>query len=211
LSPVLVLTLDPHVPEPTLLAEAVGVLAGGGLVAYPTDTLYGLAVDPRSDAAIDRLYRVKEREPGVAVPIVAGSLEQAFAAATFTDADVRLARAFWPGPLSIVVPASRIISARLLGHGATVAVRVPAHAVARALPLAFGCAITATSANVSGRAPASTAAAAAAALAGRIDLIIDGGPAPGGSPSTIVQLTHDGPRLLRAGAIAWERVLTFVQ
>jgi L-threonylcarbamoyladenylate synthase len=206
-----VLTVDPHVPDPTVLAQAVAVLAGGGLVAYPTDTLYGLAVDPRNDEAVDRLYRMKARDSGAAVPLIAGSLEQAFAAATFSDADVRLVRAFWPGPLSIVVPASRIISARLLGPGATVAVRVAAHAVARALPLALGCAITATSANLSGEVPASTAEDVASALAGRIDAIVDAGPAPGGAPSTIVQLTHDGPRLLRAGAIAWERVVKFVE
>ena len=89
--------------------------------------------------------------------------------------------------------------------------RVPAHAVARALALAFGCVVTATSANLSGQAPAATAAEAAAALAGRIDGIVDGGPSPGGVPSTIVQLTSDGPRLVRRGAIAWERVLKFVQ
>jgi L-threonylcarbamoyladenylate synthase len=208
---VLILKVDPHVPDPTALAEVAAILAGEGLVAYPTDTFYGLAVDPRSDEAVDRLYRMKERDSGAAVPLIAGSLAQAFAAATFSDADVRLARAFWPGPLSIVVPASRIISARLLGPGATVAVRVPAHAVARALPLAFGCAITATSANLSGAAPASTAEDAASALAGRIEAIVDAGRSPGGAASTIVQLTHDGPRLLRAGAIAWERVLKFLE
>jgi L-threonylcarbamoyladenylate synthase len=207
----LVLTIDPLAPDPETLTQAVAVLSGGGIVAYPTDTLYGLAVDPRSDEAIDRLYRAKARDPGVAVPLIAASLEQAFAAATFTDADARLARAFWPGPLSIVLPASRIISAKVLGPGATVAVRVPAHAVACALALAFGCAITATSANLSGTPAAFTAAAVAAALDGRIDAVVDGGPAPGGAPSTIVRLAHDGPRLLRAGAIAWERVLKFVQ
>jgi L-threonylcarbamoyladenylate synthase len=204
------LHVDPHEPDPTVLGQAVAILANGGIVAYPTDTVYGLAVDPRNGSAIDRLYRAKARDPGVAVPLIAGSFEQAFAAATFTDADVRLAREFWPGPLSIVLPASRVISAQLLGPGATVALRVPAQTVARALALAFGCAITATSANVSGATPASTADAAASTLGDRIDGIVDGGPAPGGAPSTIVQLTHEGPRLVRPGAIAWERVLKFV-
>ena len=209
--PIPILGVDPDNPDPAVLARAAAILAAAQVVAYPTDTVYGLAVDPRHDVAVERLYRAKARDAGMAVPLIAGSLEQAFAAATFTDADVRLARAFWPGPLSIVLPASRLISARLLGPGATVAVRVPAHAVARALALAFGCVVTATSANLSGQAPAATAAEAAAALAGRIDGIVDGGPSPGGVPSTIVQLTSDGPRLVRRGAIAWERVLKFVQ
>ena len=207
----LILQVDPHDPRPAQLAQAVAILAGGGVIAYPTDTVYGLAADPRNAAAIDRLFEAKSRDRGVAVPLIAGSIEQAFAVGAFTDADVRLARAFWPGPLSIIVPASRIISAGVLGPDATVALRVPAHAAARALALAFGCAITATSANQSGTAPASTAEAAAAALAGRIDGVLDAGAAPGGAPSTIVQLTPDGPRLVRAGAIAWERVLKFIQ
>ena len=209
--PVQLLRVDPIDPDPAMLARAAAILTAGHVVAYPTDTVYGLAVDPRNDMAVERLYRAKDRDPGVAVPLIAGSIEQALAAATFSDADVRLARAFWPGPLSIVLPASRLVSARLLGPGATVALRVPAHAVARALALAFGCAVTATSANLSGQPPAVTADEAAAALAGRVDGIVDGGPSPGGVPSTIVQLTQDGPRLVRRGAIAWERVLKFVR
>ena len=133
-----ILKIDPHAPDPTTLSVAATIIAGGGIVAYPTDTLYGLAVDPRDDAAVERLYRAKERDSDLAVPLIAGSLEQALASGTFTDADVRLARAFWPGPLSIVVPASAIVSARLVGPGATVAVRVPAHPVARGLALALG-------------------------------------------------------------------------
>jgi L-threonylcarbamoyladenylate synthase len=206
-----ILKVDPNAPDSMTLTEAASILARGGLVAYPTDTLYGLAVDPRNDDAVERLYRAKGRDASVAVPLIAGSLEQAFAAAAFTDADVRLARAFWPGPLSIVVPASRIISARLLGDSVTVAVRVPAHAVARALALAAGCPITSTSANRSGGTPAATADGAALAIGGALDAVVDAGPAPGGAPSTIVQLTRDGPQLLRAGAIAWERVIKFVQ
>ncbi len=204
------LTVDPANPDPATMRRAARVLARGGVVAYPTDTLYGLAVDPRSDVAVERLYRVKGRSAAVAVPLIAGSVDQAFAVAAFSDAEERLARAFWPGPLSIVLPAASGISRGILGTGGTVAVRVPAHAVARALPLAFGCPVTATSANRSGAAPASTADEAGA-MADVIDALVDAGPAPGGPPSTIVQLTAGGPRLLRAGAIAWDRVLTFLQ
>jgi L-threonylcarbamoyladenylate synthase len=204
------LAVDPEHPDAATMIRAAGVLARGGVVAYPTDTLYGLAVDPRNDRAVERLFQAKERAAGVAVPLIAGSIDQAFAVASFSGAEERLARAFWPGPLSILLPAASVISHRVRGGDGTVAVRVPAHAVARALPLAFGCAVTATSANRSGAAPAATAQEAGT-MADVIDALVDAGPAPGGPPSTIVQLTDQGPRLLRAGAIAWDRVLTFLR
>ena len=128
--------------------------------------------------AVERLYRAKERDSNLAVPLIAGSLEQAVASGTFTDADVRLARAFWPGPLSIVVPASAILSARLVGPRATVAVRVPAHPVARGLALALGCAITSSSANRSGMPAATSANETVAALADHLDAVIDAGASP---------------------------------
>jgi L-threonylcarbamoyladenylate synthase len=202
--------VDPDDPDPALVGQAAELLGEGGIVAYPTDTLYGLAVDPRCEQAVERLYRAKERAPAVAVPLIAASVEQAFLVGTFSDTEISLARAFWPGPLSIVVPASPLVSRRLVGAGETVAVRVPAHAVARGLALALGCPVTATSANKSGAPPAASAQEAAA-VAGFVDAIVDAGPSPGGAPSTIVQLTADGPRLLRAGPIAWGRVLTFLQ
>jgi L-threonylcarbamoyladenylate synthase len=208
---VLILKVDPDAPDRETVARAASVLVSGGLVAYPTDTLYGLAVDPRTDDAVERLYRSKGRDASVAVPLIAGSLEQALSAATFTDAEVCLARAFWPGPLSIIVSASLAISTRMLGPDRTIAIRVPAHPVARALAETFGFAITSTSANRSGAAPATVADEAIAALGETLDAVVDGGPAPGGAPSTIVRLTQEGPKLLRAGAIAWERVLKFVE
>ena len=202
-----ILHADPVAPEPDVLEDAVAILAAGGLLAYPTDTLYGLAVDPRRDDAVLRLYRAKARDARFAVPLVAGSMEQALEAGAFDDADIALARKFWPGPLSLVVRPAGRLSAHLFGTGQKVAIRVPAHAVARALALRFGFPITATSANLSGAAPSASGDEAAAALAGRIDAVLDAGPAPGGPPSTIVETTATGPRLIRAGAIAFERVL----
>lgn len=206
-----IIHVDPSSPDRDAVAEAAAIVAGGGVIAYATDTLYGLGVDPRNGAAVARLYAVKARDASVAVPLIAGSLEQAFTAGTFSDADVRLARAFWPGPLSIVVPASRLVSARLLGRGATVAIRVPAHAAARALATMLGAALTATSANMSGLPPASSPDEVSRSLGDRIDAILDGGPAPGGPPSTIVQVVDGVPQLRRAGAIAFERVLEFAK
>ena len=206
-----VLRVDPLTPDDAVLAEAAAIVAGGGVVAYPTDTLYALAVDPRSDAAVDRLYRVKGRDVSVAVPLIAGSFGIAAAAGAFSDADLRLARAFWPGPLSIVVPPSRALSQRLLGTGATVAVRVPAHTVARALSLALGATITSTSANLSGVPPTTQPDAVIDALGDRIDAILDAGASPGGPPSTIVEIVDGTWQLRRAGAIAFDRVLEFAE
>src|SRR3990170_424015 len=136
------------------LARAVELLRSGGLVAYPTDTVYGIAADPRSDLAIERLFALKKRDPGTAVPLIASDTEQAMAAGELGPRELRLAEAFWPGPLSIVVPAKPMVSRAVLGHRDTVALRVPAHAVARELAAAFGFCITATSANPTGAAPA---------------------------------------------------------
>ena len=193
------------------LAPAVAILAAGGLVAYPTDTLYGLAVDPRSDSAVEGLYRAKGRAAGLALPLIAGSTGQALAAGHFDPVSLRLAEAFWPGPLSIVVPAAAHLSRLAVADDGTIAVRVPAHPVARALALAFGHAITATSANPSGSPAAVTAEQVLATLDGSVGAVLDGGPSPAGPPSTIVEITTAGPRLVRAGPVAWERVLEFLE
>ena len=189
------------------IARASDIVRNSGVVAFATDTLYGLAVDPRSDAAVERLYAVKGRDERVAIPLIAASLEQAQAVAVLGDTELRLARAFWPGPLTIVAPARPGLSGRVLAGGDTVAVRVPAHEVARAVAAAVGHAVTSTSANKSGQAPPTSAAGIDPALASNLDAIIDSGPAPGGPPSTIVKVVGAHVELVRAGAIAWDRVL----
>lgn len=206
-----VLTVDPREPDPGAVQEAADILKSGGVVAYPTDTLYGLAVDPRSDAAMRKLFAVKERDRAAAITLIAADLAQARLAGTFGSGDLRLADAFWPGPLTVIVRAQPALSRWVTSDLGTVGVRVPAHAVARALAAAFGGCITATSANLSGRPAATTAGDVAAALEGRIDALVDAGPAPGGAPSTIVEVTDDGPVLRRAGAVAWDRVLRSLQ
>ena len=192
------------------IAQAVEALRSGAVVAFPTDTLYGLAADPRRDDAVGRLFALKGRRPDAAVPLVASSLEQARTAGEFGPHELRLARAFWPGPLSIVVPADPSIARAALGGGVTVAIRVPAHATARELASAFGFPLTATSANASGEPAAETADDVARTVPG-VDLILDGGRVTGGLPSTLVRVEGDAPTLVRAGAIAWDRVLKSLQ
>ncbi len=206
-----VIRIDPVNPAVNDIARIVEILRGGGVVAYPTDTLYGLAADPRSERAVERLYEVKGRDERSAIALIAADTEQAREICRFESVHVKLARAFWPGPLTLVGDADPVLSARLLAGGATVAVRVPAHAVARAIARALGFCITATSANRSREAPAASAADAAAAVGDRVDAIVDAGPAPGGPPSTIVGVRDGAPVLVRAGAIAWDRVLESLQ
>ena len=202
--------LNAERPDPATIAAAVAVLRDGGVVAFPTDTLYGLAVDPRNSEAIERLFALKGRDRNVAVPLVASDLEQAALAGELGARERRVADAFWPGPLSVVIPARPVIAPGLLGGGGTIAIRVPAHAVARELAAAFGFSVTATSANTAGQSPAASADAVVEALPD-VDLLLDGGHARGGAPSTIVGFDHDGPVLLRAGVVAWDRVIKSLQ
>ena len=202
------LPVDPDAPDPAALRTTARILSTGGVVAFPTDTLYGLAADPRNAAAVDRLVEAKRRPAGLAIPLIASERDQAAAAAAaLTPLARRLMDAFWPGPLAIIVAADAALDPRVVGEGGTIAVRVPAHAVARALARAFDYPITATSANRSGCPAPSTAEAARAAFGSDIDAVIDAGPTPGGAPSTIVDVRDAAPRLVREGAVPWGRVL----
>lgn len=192
------------------LAAAAAWLRDGGVVAFPTDTLYGLAVDPRSAPAVSRLFGLKGRDERSPIPLIAGSLAQVEAfCGPLNEAGRRLAAAFWPGPLAIVCLAPQAIAPAVHAGTGTVAIRVPDHAIARALADACGTPVTATSANRSGAPPVSRADA--------IDLplervfVIDGGATRGGPPSTIVDARDARVRLVREGAIAWNRVLESLQ
>jgi L-threonylcarbamoyladenylate synthase len=200
--------VSPTNPEPQALAVAADVLSRGGLVIFPTDTLYGLAADPRNSSAIDRVFRCKGRPPGQALPLVAASLDLVERSVGRLSALTRrLAESFWPGPLTLVVEAGQDIAAAVLGDAGTLAIRVPNHAVARGLSARFGFPIVSTSANRSGHPAPSTADEAIASLGGEVDLVLDAGPAAGGEPSTIVDARGDAVRLLRAGSVPFSRVM----
>jgi L-threonylcarbamoyladenylate synthase len=201
------LTVDPAQPDAATLRIAADWLRQGGVVAYPTDTLYGLAVDPSSAAAVEALFDVKGRDARSALPLLAASVEQVRAACGALPPDAaRLAAAFWPGPLSLILDAPALVAPAVHAGTGTVAVRVPAHPVARALAEAFGGLVTATSANLSGQPPSATAAGLDAIARDPRVMGLDGGAAPGGAPSTIVDARGE-LRLVRAGPIAWNRVL----
>lgn len=178
----------------------------GLVVAYPTDTLYGLAVDPRNADAVRRLYELKGRAEGAAVTLIAADVAHARAAGDMTPHAERLAARWWPGPLTVVVRARPILAREMLGGGGTVGLRIPDHAVAVALARDAGFCVTATSANRSGATAASTPGAVAVALPD-VDAILDAGPSRGGAPSTIVDASARDVTLVRPGAVPWERVL----
>jgi L-threonylcarbamoyladenylate synthase len=208
MTPVRWLTVDAAGWAPRDLEPAVRWLAGGGIVAFPTDTLYGLAVDPFSETSVAALFDLKGREANVAVPIIAASSEHVESAiGPLAGATRRLATRFWPGPLSLILDAPDGMAAQVHGGTGTIAVRVPAHVVARALTSLCGGLLTATSANRSGFPPADRAETLADLAADPRVFVLDGGPSPGGPPSTIVDARVEPIRVLRAGAIAATRVL----
>jgi L-threonylcarbamoyladenylate synthase len=199
--------VDPESPQRDAIDEAAKWILNGGVVAIPTDTLYGLAVDPFSADAVARLFAVKGRSAERGLPLVATDAAQISAHLGRLSPDAeRLAARFWPGPLTLLVAAPRTLARDVTGGTGKVGVRVPADAVARAVCAAVGRPITATSANVSGEPATSDPGHVERALGDRIDLLIDVGQTPGGAPSTIVDATGASPTLVRAGAIAWEEI-----
>src|SRR5476649_1147078 len=199
--------VDPGAPQRDAIQEAATWILAGGLVALPTDTLYGLAADPFSARAVARVFEAKGRDAGRALPLIAADAAQVAAhLGRLSPAGERLAARFWPGPLTLVVAAPYGLARDVTGGTGTVGVRVPADAVARAICAACGRPMTATSANVSGEPATADPGEVERTLGCRIDLLIDTGPTPGGAPSTIVDLTGAEPALLRAGAISWDEI-----
>jgi L-threonylcarbamoyladenylate synthase len=183
------------------------VLRAGGIVAYPTDTLYGLAVDPMNESAVGALFALKGRGGDQAIPLIATDVAQAASVAVISPLARRLGSRFWPGPLTVVVRSSVSWPAGIAAADGTIAIRVPDHPVARALARGLARPITATSANRSGEAAAVSAADVLAAFADGVAMVVDAGPCAGGAPSTVVDVTGTAPRLVREGVVPWERVL----
>lgn len=200
--PVMSAETDPQI------ADAAAVLAAGGLVAMPTETVYGLAADARNDHAVARIFAVKGRPSFNPLIAHVADVEAAARLAHFSPLAERLAAAFWPGPLTLVLPRRAESGLSLLVSAGldSVALRAPAHPIARALLSAFGGPIAAPSANPSGGVSPTLAAHVRESLGDKIDRILDGGPAAIGLESTIVKV--DGPRLilLRPGGLPTEMI-----
>ncbi len=192
------------------LDRALGVLRSGGLVAFPTDTVYGLGALAFDEAAIHSIYTVKGRGLEKAIPILlADAADLARIGDEVPRMAQRLAARFWPGPITLVVKRNASLP-QAVSATDTVGVRIPDHPVARRLLRLTG-PMAVTSANASGEPSPSTAQEVLEALRGRLPLILDGGRTPGGTPSTVIDCTHADPILLRAGPISLEDVLRALQ
>lgn len=189
---------------------AVKRLAAGGVVAIPTDTLYGLAADALNPAAVTRVYEVKGRPDAMPLPVLVSGWEQVAQVAAIDggiDAPARnLAAAYWPGALTLVLPAAPGLPERLTAGKDTIAVRMPDHPVPTALAAALGRPITGTSANPSGQPDITDAAELRRRLGPLVDGIIAAGPKPRGAASSIVAITPDGIALLREGALPYAEI-----
>lgn len=187
------------------IALARELLEAGELVAFPTETYYGLAADARSAEAVARVFAAKRRQADAPVALIARDLEavRALCDGPLPEAVPALAERFWPGPLTVILRAAPSVPPALTAGTRTIGVRVSPHRVAAALAEAFP--VTATSANRAGR-PALRRAGEVAAELPEIALVLDGGETPGGAPSTLVDLTTAPPRVLRAGAVPTEEL-----
>jgi L-threonylcarbamoyladenylate synthase len=196
------LQVDSTHPDRRVLDAAAEVVLRGGVIAFPTDTLYGLGCSLFDVSAVEMIARLKRRAPRQAVISLIPDPEQAWGlAAHVSQLAARLIKASWPGPLSLIFPASSLVPARVQGAGGTVALRCPNDPLSQALLGRIGGPVVSSSANLSGQRPAESAQEVVAYFGNQLDLVLDGGPRKGGVPSTLVDLTNPRPKLLRRGEL----------
>jgi L-threonylcarbamoyladenylate synthase len=189
------------------IERAVSILKQGELVAFPTDTVYGLGAGSNLDCAVEKVYQIKGRPQSMALPLLLADISQiSEVAQPVSPVTWLLVRSFLPGALTLVLPKSESVSDIITAGGKTVAVRIPAHPVSVALAKGLGTPIVGTSANLSGKPSALTADEVYAQFDDKIGLVIDGGRCPGGIESTVVDVTGETPAVLREGAISREEL-----
>ena len=195
------LAVDPSAPPGAAIADAAAVLEAGGVVAFPTETFYGLGVAALDAAAVRRLFALKGRPESRPILVLVDDPARIERFALLTASARELIARHWPGALTLVLPARPVVPAELTAGTGTIGVRQPGHPVARALAAALAAPVTAPSANLTGAAPPTSAADVLAVFDGQIDLVLDAGPSPGGAPSTVLDVTVDPPRVVREGAV----------
>lgn len=206
-----ILAVDPAGDNRALIEEAAESLVGHKVMAFPTETFYGLGAAALSAEGVGQVYALKRRDPAKPLPLIASDLDMVrYITASLPLVFWALAEEFWPGPLTCVLEAAPFLPAFLTGPGGSLAVRVPPVSWLRALAYEICQPLTATSANISGGPEIADAAEVRTLFEGKVDLIVDGGRTPGGRPSTIVDLTCDPARILREGAIPAGRIKTAV-
>lgn len=199
--------VNPVNPEPAVIERAAAILRAGGLVAFPTETVYGLGANALDADAVRRIFEAKGRPATNPVIVHVADLAQARSViAAWPESAQKLSTCFWPGPLTLVLPRAGSIPEIVTAGGPTVAIRCPAHPVARSLLHAAGVPIAAPSANRSTELSPTTAAHVRQSLEGRIDAILDGGGCPVGIESTVLDLSADQPAILRPGTITQAQI-----
>ena len=194
--------------EAELLAESVAVLQAGGVIIAPTDTLYGLLADAANAGAVANIFAMKERAEQAPLPLICADLAQAEQWVRFDAAARKLAEHFWPGPLTLVLPATTQAPAHLPAADGSIALRVPAHDFCRDLARGLGRPLTATSANISGQPAAQQVSDIDESLIRSATLVFDGGACRKQQPSTIVKIESGRGRILRHGAIGEQGIIT---
>jgi len=203
----LILKINPQHPEPERIGKAVAILKRGGVIAFPTETFYGLGAVAGNEKAIKQIFKIKGRDFRNPIPLIIGKKEDLLELVEDIPALAEtIMNRFWPGPLTLVFRASGRVNPGLTAGTGTIGIRLSCHPIALALARALGGPITATSANRSGKQECSSAGDVLDQLGGRLDGIIDGGPTAGGPGSTILDVTCDPPRILRHGAISADRL-----
>ena len=193
--------MDAAAPSAAVIADAAAVLEAGGVVAFPTETFYGLGVAALDPVAVRRLFALKGRPESRPILVLVDEPARIERFAVLTTPARELIVRHWPGPLTLVLPARQELPTELTAGTATIGVRQPGHAVARALAAALGGPVTAPSANLTGEAPPTTAKEVLRVFEDKLDLVLDGGATAGGMPSTVLDVTVEPPRVLREGAV----------
>jgi len=194
-------------PDPQVIASAVNVIKTGGIVAFPTSGLYGLGADALNRLAVERVYRVKQRDFGKPILVlIKDALDLKKVCTQVPELAIRMMAAFWPGRLTIILEARPELPDVLTGGTGKIGIRVPLHPVARALVTALDSPITGTSANLSGKKGCSSVSDLDPGLAEGLDLVLDAGQLEGGIGSTVVDVTLDPPLVVREGTISKKRL-----
>ncbi|HYM80410.1 MAG TPA: L-threonylcarbamoyladenylate synthase [Candidatus Limnocylindria bacterium] len=197
-----ILRVDSETPDETALVAAAEAVLRGGVIAFPTDTLYGLSCSLFDVSAVELIARLKRRDPSLAVISLIPDPQQVYGLAQeVSEVAERVMERFWPGPLSLIFLAAPIVPARVRGAGGTIALRCPKDHLSQRLLHHIGGPVVSSSANLSGQKPAETADEVMRIFGNQLDLIVDGGARHGGKPSTLVDLSGVRPRLLRRGAV----------
>ncbi|NOZ60853.1 MAG: threonylcarbamoyl-AMP synthase [Calditrichaeota bacterium] len=202
-----IIKLDPKHPDSDDLDRGVAIIERGGVIGYPTDTIYGLGADVNNDKAVERVFALKERQKSKPILILAAWLEQVQSLTEFFPEQAKiLASHFWPGPLTMVFPAAAHVNPLITGSVGTIGVRIPSHRISLELIRRSGVPITSTSANLAGGPNPTSADDVIKTFGEKLDAIIDAGASSTSLPSTVVSVAGSEIKILREGAIAREKI-----